>query len=1009
MLLRQFEMPWRTTYEAYSAVGWLCCMAVLAYMYQTATVPKMPIVFLGVVSLGFFMVNAIRSWEIWRLKFNLGGKGISFISDEALKTKIEKRTDSLWVGKGFDWTPVHTQRVYEIKRADPEQFYPPKPIMWLTEAITGEQVGANTAEFIGAPWIHGVNVEEEDLYVPIQNMIGNTLLLGTTRCGKAQPLDAKVHTPQGWRLMGDIKVGDSVSIPGGGESKVVGVFPQGRIPIYKITFVDGRTAEACGEHLWEIHHKHWHGKYKPGVSRAGKSKPRVMTTLQVRDLMARNKGTFKVRLPGMVEKPHVKLPIDPYVLGCFLGDGLLGKGMRLTFCNEALDVIDRIRSRLPEELALLQNGPRPIDYSLQFAPKHSKVGRLPGGEYSRNPYKRAFVELGLDGCRSWEKFIPVGYKEASADQRLEVLRGLMDTDGEVSKGRRLNFHTSSMRLAMDVQELVWSLGGCAKIYNKQTHFIDASGARKKGRPSYRVAISHQNPRALLTHQKRLSRLEGEDKFRNMASSGLAIQSIEYSRDAEAQCIAIDHYQHLYITDNYVVTHNTRFLDLIVEMAISQGYTVIGIDPKGDQPWEASFKAACRHSGRDKDYVRLHLAFPGDSIRIDPLKNYTNPSDLAARISALMPGGDKSSSFRDFAWGVLNAIVLGMLDIGEKPSLVRIRSYVDNGVADLLARVTLRYYDEVLPANWEMDVSNYARTVKQGKGKSADDGELLVRQSLNLLLGYYLDILVPRGFHNEAVESLSTIYKHDSAHYSKMIANLVPILGMLTTGELGPLLSPDPRDVSDARPMTDLQALIRSNAVVYIGLDSLANKTISTAVGSMLLSDLTSVAASLYNFASVEGERKKIFLIVDEAAEVVNEPYISILNKAAGAGFINVAAAQTVPDFAARFESMDKARQMLGNFNNLFAMRIKDRVTQDFVIETFGETYVYSKQVIMGTTSSTEKNITHFTGSMQERVTETLDDMLPSDVLGQLPNWQYIGAVSGGRIIKGRLPIIEHEN
>ncbi len=638
MLLRQFEMPWRTTYEAYSAVGWLCCMGVLAYMYQTASVPKMPIAFLGAASLGFFVVNAIGSWKIWRLKFNLGGKGISFISDEALKKKIERRTDSLWIGKGFDWTPVHTQRVYEIKRADPEQFYPPKPIMWLTEAITGEQVGANTPEFIGAPWIHGVNVEEEDLYVPIQNMIGNTLLLGTTRCGK-----------------------------------------------------------------------------------------------------------------------------------------------------------------------------------------------------------------------------------------------------------------------------------------------------------------------------------------------------------------------------------TRFLDLIVEMAISQGYTVIGIDPKGDQPWEASFKAACRHSGRDKDYVRLHLAFPGDSIRIDPLKNYTNPSDLAARISALMPGGDKSSSFRDFAWGVLNAIVLGMLDIGEKPSLVRIRSYVDNGVADLLARVTLRYYDEVLPANWEMDVSNYARTVKQGKGKSADDGELLVRQSLNLLLGYYLDILVPRGFHNEAVESLSTIYKHDSAHYSKMIANLVPILGMLTTGELGPLLSPDPSDVSDARPMTDLQALIRSNAVVYIGLDSLANKTISTAVGSMLLSDLTSVAANLYNFASIEGERKKIFLIVDEAAEVVNEPYISILNKAAGAGFINVAAAQTVPDFAARFESMDKARQMLGNFNNLFAMRIKDRVTQDFVIETFGETYVYSKQVIMATTSSTEKNITHFTGSMQERVTETLDDMLPSDVLGQLPNWQYIGAVSGGRIIKGRLPIIEHEN
>ena len=227
--------------------------------------------------------------------------------------------------------------------------------------------------------------------------------------------------------------------------------------------------------------------------------------------------------------------------------------------------------------------------------------------------------------------------------------------------------------------------------------------------------------------------------------------------------------------------------------------------------------------------------------------------------------------------------------------------------------------------------------------------------------------------------------------------------MLTTGELGSLLSPNPRDVSDTRPMTDLASLIRANSVVSIGLDSLANKTISSAVGSMLLSDLTSVAAAIYNY----GGNHKIFLLVDEASEVVNDPYVAMLNKSAGSGFINVAAIQTIPDLAARFESMDKARQMLGNFNNLVAMRIKDRVSQDFVTETFGQTYVYTQQKIHATSSSTEKTITHFTGSVQERVTEALEDVLPPDVLGQLPNWQYIAAVSGGRLIKGRLPIINH--
>ena len=637
MLLRQFEMPWRTAYEAYAAAAWLACLCALVFIWMTTGLPELPFYSLAFFSGLFVLLNLYSAIRIWRLKWSLGGKGISFISDSQLNDKVQKNPSSLWCGRGFDWTPLHTQRVYEIKRADPEQFYPPRAIMWIAETISGEPVGANTPELIGAPWIHGLNGGggEHDLYVPIQNFIGNTLLVGTTRCGK-----------------------------------------------------------------------------------------------------------------------------------------------------------------------------------------------------------------------------------------------------------------------------------------------------------------------------------------------------------------------------------TRALELWAEMAISLGYMVIVLDPKGDQGLEASLVAACKQARRVDDYARFHLAFPRQSIRIDPLKNYTNPSDIASRIAALMPGGDKSSSFRDFAWGVLNAVVLGMMATREKPTLVGLRSYVDNGVADLLMRVILQFMDRELPPSWEDDLAAYAKTVKPGKGKKdSEAGELLVRQSLHLILDYYIDVIVHRGLRDEAVEALATIYKHDSAHYGKMIANLVPILGMLTTGELGSLLSPNPRDVTDARPMTDLASLIRSKSVVYIGLDSLANKTISSAVGSMLLSDLTSVAAAIYNY----GGTHNIFLMVDEASEVVNDPYIAMLNKASGAGFINVTAVQTIPDLAARFESMDKARQMLGNFNNLFAMRTKDRVTQDFVTETFGQTYVHTKQLIHGTSSSTELNITHFTGTVQERVTEALEDVLPADLLGQLPNWQYIASVSGGRLIKGRLPIITHDD
>src|SRR5574337_1425827 len=132
MLLRKFEMPWRMAYEAYSAAVWSLCIMGLAYAWNTTSFPDLPFYYLGAMAVGFLLFNLIRAWEIWQLKWSLGGKGISFITDAEIKAKVTCRElrkevcQSLWFGKGFDWTPVHTQRVYEIKRADPEQFYPPK-------------------------------------------------------------------------------------------------------------------------------------------------------------------------------------------------------------------------------------------------------------------------------------------------------------------------------------------------------------------------------------------------------------------------------------------------------------------------------------------------------------------------------------------------------------------------------------------------------------------------------------------------------------------------------------------------------------------------------------------------------------------------------------------------------------------------------------------------------------------------------------------------------------------
>lgn len=635
-MARQYEMIWRTNYESYAAGAWLLALLAMMAMWMWAPMPQQPFIYAAFFVAFFFLKTAQKAWSLWTVTMNLSGKSISFITDRALLARMDKRKGSIWLGHGFNWNAVHTQRLYELKRVNPQTIYPPRWVMRAKEWITGEQVAALDDDTIGAPWIHGVEPDEGDIYVPFQHFTGNTLILGINRCGK-----------------------------------------------------------------------------------------------------------------------------------------------------------------------------------------------------------------------------------------------------------------------------------------------------------------------------------------------------------------------------------TRALELIVEQAIAFGHCVISIDPKGDQEYESSMRAACKATGREKDFARFHLAFPRSSVRLDPLKNYTNPSDLPSRIAALM-GGSDDDPFQKFAWNVLNSVILGMLEVGEKPSLVRIRTYVDIGVADLLTRVLLQYLDQHLPRNWEVNVAEFAKTLKQtGKGRSNDDGEINVRQSLNLMLAYYGQVLVPRHHDNEAIKALSTIYKHDAAHYSKMIANLIPIMAMLTTGELGPLLSPDPLDTSDPRPMSDLQALIDSKAVVYIGLDALANRTISSAVGSMLLSDLTSVAASVYNYKPDQARTNKIILIVDETSVVVNEPFIELLNKAPGAGFVVFSAAQTVPDFSARFNSMDKARQMLGNFNNLIAMRIKDKVTMEFVVETFDKTYVQAKMLVTTNATATKTSVAHFSGSIQERVSDTLEDMVPPGTFVALPNWQYYGSFSGGRLVKGRLPIITH--
>jgi conjugal transfer pilus assembly protein TraD len=237
----------------------------------------------------------------------------------------------------------------------------------------------------------------------------------------------------------------------------------------------------------------------------------------------------------------------------------------------------------------------------------------------------------------------------------------------------------------------------------------------------------------------------------------------------------------------------------------------------------------------------------------------------------------------------------------------------------------------------------------------------------------------------------------------MIASLIPILNMLTSGEMGGLLSPNGDDIDDTRPIYDSSMILKGKHVLYVALDSLSDSMVASAIGSLLLSDFATAAGRIYNSNISHG---RITLFVDEAAEVVNMPFIQLLNKGRGAGFNIVMATQTMPDLTSRLGDEAKARMVLGNVNNLISLRIKDGETQKYVCESFGKTFIKSVNETIGSSGSTTDNIAHFSGSRTQTIGYTEYDLFPQQLLGQLPNFHYIAAIAGGRVIKGRLPILE---
>ncbi len=368
-------------------------------------------------------------------------------------------------------------------------------------------------------WLAEINAADELKAVGIKPR-STALLYGPPGTGKEQPLTAKILTPNGWMTMGEMRVGTVISGADGRTHRVVGVYPQGVKPAFRITFRDGTEAEAGADHLWKVRGRH--GARDGWV---------IRTTRQLMDGNAKKRVSrnFRIPLPQPVEfVPSGDIPVAPYVMGVLIGDGAL------TLNSVAISVPPAKEPIRAKVASLLGD-----EYEMRVYNEGASAPqwRIVGGKRNSTSMKSIMNSLGL--CvRSADRAIPNVYKFASVNDRIELLRGLMDTDGAARDGRT-TFSTQSHKLAEDVCDLVRSLGG--------------------------VAISHRYSRKeSVEFQINIRMAECPFHLGYKAAGwrpanvcfGKHIKSIEYIGDVEQQCIMVDAPDHLYITDGFNVTHNT---------------------------------------------------------------------------------------------------------------------------------------------------------------------------------------------------------------------------------------------------------------------------------------------------------------------------------------------------------------------------------------------------------------------------------------------------------------------
>lgn len=369
-----------------------------------------------------------------------------------------------------------------------------------------------------------------------ENRLG--IYVGLAGSGKAMPKDTLIPTPDGEKLLGEIKVGDFVFDRKGHPTKVLGVYDRGVRRCFELTFSDGRKTRCCDEHIWPCY-----------TSRKN------LKNLTLQEMMekgirisAKSGGRFRMPINGCVEFSEKELPVHPYILGVFLGDGCC-KERYLTLSSNDRPVVEKVEKLLNANAEKLSEN----NYSWRF---------MKGGKAVTT--KEVFGDIASWVMRgSNEKAIPADYLHGSRDQRIALLQGLFDTDGSVScKSNGLaSFSTTSSELYYGVSYLLRSLGLPTSTSSKA---VCRGRVKQNGTCSTDYVVrTHLKPDqfdvcfSLPRQVEKLRSVFGTWKRPSKCTERVALTDVREIEPCEQVCILVDNPEHLFLANDFLVTHNTH--------------------------------------------------------------------------------------------------------------------------------------------------------------------------------------------------------------------------------------------------------------------------------------------------------------------------------------------------------------------------------------------------------------------------------------------------------------------